>query len=470
MKLQAIQANFTGVTRYDEMAGQKYLVAPMVMIVEGVLNGSGGGGSLLYTKEEMSKIPQIWNHKPVVVYHPAHNGEGCSACDPIILSNRQIGIIMNTKMVGNKLTAEAWLNESRINKVDERIAEAIETNQMMELSTGLYVDTEEVENGDWNGTPYDAIARNFRPDHLALLPDLTGACSIEDGAGFLRLNAKPGILKIINNAMSHSNIRSLLNSWIQTRNEAAWVEDVYDNFFIYELDGKYISHNYEVKDNQIEISTETKQVIRVTEWRTPEGGFVGNKTTNVKDRKESKMDKEKVVASIIAANTNSWSEADKDTLMAMNEDVLTKMQESTIAAATAVENAVKKSTEDAEAKAKLAANVKKTPKKEESTDTPETVEDYIARAPIAIGHVLTNSMATYNAQHESIVKIIMANKQNVFEENELTGKTVSELKKIAALLPVAETITDYSGQGDPASIQNFETEETAPEMPSCINA
>jgi hypothetical protein len=37
-------------------------------------------------------------------------------------------------------------------------------------------------------------------------------------------------------------------------------------------------------------------------------------------------------------------------------------------------------------------------------------------------------------------------------------------------LPVAENVTDYSGQGDPVSTQNFETEETAPEMPACINA
>lgn len=32
----------------------------------------------------------------------------------------------------------------------------------------------------------DAVARNHRPDHLAILPDQVGACSLADGAGLIR--------------------------------------------------------------------------------------------------------------------------------------------------------------------------------------------------------------------------------------------------------------------------------------------
>jgi len=186
-RLESVVSNFSGLVRHDWMEGREYLVAPMVMIVEGVLNGSGG--PLLYPKEELAKYPASWNHKPVVVYHPQINGVGVSACDPDILTNHKIGYIMNTRFEDGKLKAEAWLDRDRIDNVDPRIADAIERQTMMEVSTGLFVDVEPAE-GEFRGKQYVGIARNYRPDHLALLPDKRGACSIEDGAGFLRMNAE----------------------------------------------------------------------------------------------------------------------------------------------------------------------------------------------------------------------------------------------------------------------------------------
>ena len=49
--------------------------------------------------------------------------------------------------------------------------------------------------GDWNGKAYVGIARNYRPDHLAILPDMKGACSIADGAGLCR-NHERGLTTI----------------------------------------------------------------------------------------------------------------------------------------------------------------------------------------------------------------------------------------------------------------------------------
>ena len=104
--VQRIVANFTGPTRFDTMEGKQFLVAPMVMLTEGVHAGSGG--PLYYSKNELNDCPQAWNHKPVVVYHPEANGEGVSACDPIILSNRKVGVIMNAK------TEEITINEIKV--------------------------------------------------------------------------------------------------------------------------------------------------------------------------------------------------------------------------------------------------------------------------------------------------------------------------------------------------------------------
>jgi len=218
--LQKIKANLTGTVRNDTMEGRDYLVAPMIMIVEGV--HAGNAGPLLYSKDELSKIPGIWNYKPIVVYHPEEHGQLRSACDPIVLSKRKVGVIMNTTFAetenGPGLKAEAWLEKDRMDTVDERIGIAIENQEVMELSTGLFSDNESMD-GEFKGKKYIAVVRNIRPDHLALLPDMRGACSVEDGAGFLRLNAEPDKIDvtITDNAMSHGNVRSLLNSWLQDK-------------------------------------------------------------------------------------------------------------------------------------------------------------------------------------------------------------------------------------------------------------
>src|SRR6516165_9418036 len=108
--LERLTVNLAGRARYETLEGRRYLVAPMVMLTEGVHQGSKG--PLYYPKEELSRRPMLWNHKPVVVYHPEENGKGTSACTPEVLAVRKIGIILNTQYKEEKgrgkLIAEAW--------------------------------------------------------------------------------------------------------------------------------------------------------------------------------------------------------------------------------------------------------------------------------------------------------------------------------------------------------------------------
>ena len=502
--LQNIKANFTGGVHYNEMEGKRFLVAPMIILAEGVHEGSGG--PLYYPADEVTKIPEIWNYKPVVVYHPQANGTPVSACDPIILSNRKVGVMMNSKAgkvkvkINNKeqeidcIKTEAWLEEDRIAKVDERISKFIEKNEMMELSTGLFTDNESM-GGEWNGEKYDTIARNYRPDHLALLPDLKGACSIADGAGFLRLNAKPDKIRIMNNALSHGNIRSLLNSWLQDINENSWVEDVYDDKFIYLEDGKYYVRSYSIDNNQIVVSDVAVSANLISEWRYDDGTLIGNKdkdksseTVNTENenssvRKEKIMEKQKIVDAIIACNTNSWGKDDSETLMAMDEDALQKLAEGDTAAKTAVENAAKKGAEDATAKLTVnqeeketAADTKETVViKEEVVENkkPQTAEEYIKEAPSEIQNVMNGMLANYKAAKASLIKRITDNEKNIFSKEELESKELPELKKLAALLPGKEVETEqvlnnFDGQGDVSDIT--ENKEEPMVMPGVVNA
>ena len=454
-KLQRIAVNFTGNVHYDNIGDRKYLVAPMVMLTEGVHEGSNG--LLYYPKEEISKTPQAWNHKPVILYHPqAEDGEGISACDPVILGNRQVGIIMNAR-VGNvqvktdgekkkritALKAEAWLDEERADAIDERIMQAVEKNEIMELSTGLFTDNES-ESGEWNGETYDAIARNYRPDHLALLPDLKGACSVEDGAGFLRLNAKPDKILITSNEMSHSNIRSLLNSWLQDKDEDVWVEDVYPEFFIFMKDGKLFKGNYQIVNNVLQVENEVEEVVRVTEYRAMNGEFVGNENDDVK-RKEFMMQKEKTVEALIKSNSNSWLEADRKTLMEMEDSVLTKMTESEkLAAEKAVENAIEEAEKNEAEKAKKKAAEATAKGTQNADDKPKTVDEYIndGEIPQAMQRVMRSGVATYNAITKTLVKRILDNEKNQFTEEQLQAKDNDELKQLGALMTSSKTDED----------------------------
>lgn len=177
--------NMSHLVRFDELDGKKVLVAPVILIKEGVHNGSAG--PIYYGDEDLQKSPESWNHKPVVVYHPVINGRPLSAASKTIIEKQQIGILLNARYENKAIKADAWIDIDKANKVDTRIIDNLENNKMMEVSTGLFTDNV-LANGTWNGERYKYSASNFRPDHLAILPDQKGACSIADGAGLPRLN------------------------------------------------------------------------------------------------------------------------------------------------------------------------------------------------------------------------------------------------------------------------------------------
>lgn len=177
--MEALNAKTNGKAQRRTLYGRDYLVAPMTLIVPGVLNGSQG--PLYYPPEEVSKHPEIWNHKPITLNHPA-NG----ANDPDVLNQSQLGFLLNARYESGKLIADGWFDVFRVAQVDKRILGSLTAGHPIELSTGLSVDMDPAQNGDFNGKAYSAIARNYRPDHLAILPDSVGACSIKDGCGVLR--------------------------------------------------------------------------------------------------------------------------------------------------------------------------------------------------------------------------------------------------------------------------------------------
>jgi hypothetical protein len=165
-----------------QLEGRDHLVVPVVMAVEGVLNGSNG--ALFYPADELEKSVHLWNGRPVVVYHPDMYISSFAG-NPQIFNKQKVGVLFNARFESKALKAEAWLDPERLKKVDKRVLEAVQNQKVLEVSTGLFTDNDDA-TGTFNGKNYIAIARNYQPDHLAILPDQKGACSIADGAGLCR--------------------------------------------------------------------------------------------------------------------------------------------------------------------------------------------------------------------------------------------------------------------------------------------
>jgi hypothetical protein len=165
------------------LEGRPCIVVPCVLGVEGVWNGSQG--SLMYPATELASSANHWNGKPVVVYHPNMNTG--IAGNPSVFSHQKVGTLFNARFdrKSRALKAEAWIDPQRAAAVDPRVLEAIRNGEAMEVSTGLFTENEPV-SGAFKGRGYVAVARNHRPDHLALLPDQVGACSVAMGAGLCR--------------------------------------------------------------------------------------------------------------------------------------------------------------------------------------------------------------------------------------------------------------------------------------------
>jgi len=170
--------------RHDVLEGRDHLVVPAVMLTEGVFNGSDG--PIYYPKKVLADDPLSWNHMPVVVYHPEQNGQNVSARDQMVLNSQKIGVLLNTAFDPDttKLKTEAWLDVERTNKIDPRIIDKLTANEKVEVSTGVFVPRAK-QTGVFNGRQYKQVAKKLKPDHLAVLPDQVGACSVRDGCGLL---------------------------------------------------------------------------------------------------------------------------------------------------------------------------------------------------------------------------------------------------------------------------------------------
>jgi hypothetical protein len=181
--------------RVAELEGRPHYVVPVVMIAGNEREGMvmpGSGGPILYPPNETAKTVHLWNGRPIVRDHVYLHGIS-SANAPEAYSQQRVGTVFNARVDAGRLVAEAWIDIERAKAVDSRIIDAITNGRVLEVSTGVYIDRS-MRSGSVGGRAYDGVAANYRPDHLAILPDTVGACSVKDGCGLLRNSASLPVL------------------------------------------------------------------------------------------------------------------------------------------------------------------------------------------------------------------------------------------------------------------------------------
>lgn len=466
--MEALNAKTIGAAKRQTLYGRDYLVAPMTLIVPGVLNGSQG--PLYYPPEEVAKYPEVWNHKPITLNHPP-NG----ANDPAILNQTQLGFLLNARYEGGKLVADGWFDVYRVAQVDKRILANLLEGNALELSTGLSVDQEGIANeAEHNGKKYKTIARNYRPDHLAILPDSIGACSIQDGCGVL-VNAEGDPLV---NALSHEQIRDQLHRTLAQQfkqdQPRCFIVSVFDGFFIYEQGEKLYQNSYSVSGGKISLGSSPVEVRREEQFKPV--------TSNLKG---DDMAKKELVDSLIA-NCSCWSEADRETLNKLDDAKVQAMTDAAKKAkeTEAVANAAKAGYEgdfgkvvwNAESKKmeflkKMAAGKKGGGKADEEEEDEEddkkpaknqakqlSAEEWFNQAPPEVQSAVKNAMDIELREKQSLIERLTANVEDADKkakvENRLKGKSLEELRDLAELAPAVNNANpfspnyrpDYSGQ------------------------
>lgn len=460
MTIEMMTANMNGgKTRRSMLEGREHIVVPTVMMTSGVVPGSSG--PLLYEAAEMKKNPQAWNNRPIVVYHPVNKeGTPTTAADPTVLNTQKVGVVLNSQYTDKngkpRWKSESWIDVARAKQLIPDVLEKIEKGEVIEVSTGLYTENEEKE-GTHNGKKYKAIAKNFVPDHLAILPTGKGACSTADGAGLNANAAKamkcsscggdlccPGCDKgkqPVANAMSFQKIFQTIQKGLDEKYGPyrVMVQDVYPSFVVYGKrddngNRKLFKQDYKVdnrkgESTKVSFSGDSVPVEQITEYRTTDGKFVGNLLYGGNTPKESDMDKNQLVTAIITNSKGELAEADREWLLAKSEQWLKQLPYGTPAAVNPVQPPAP------------VANAQPVAK--------PTFQELLASADQATQEAIQEAMSAREVERGKLIQTITANSNNTFTTEQLGQFKLPELRALAKI--AAPVVPQQTGFNQPVA-------------------
>lgn len=480
---QAIRAHVSGSYTTGTLHGKEYIVVPVVALVEGILQGMAAEGPELALASEFGKFPDSWNGRPVVMSHPVIEVDGkkipVSANSPEVLESYQIGFIFNTKLDGNKLTQEAWIDPDimgSLNDHSKEILEILQKGEMIEVSTGYFATLEKTE-GLFNNEAFEAIQRNVAPDHLAFLANgVLGACSNKDGCGAqLAANAKPSdnfdavktfyaVQPCCDKCAAHEPCEADQMSQNANPNTPSKEKE---NPAIYKAltfshtvaDGvTFEDARTAVRDALNSNGTSHTYVVALTKNKVVYeryNSFTGNYecyqqsysvSADGKVTLSDDIEKVRLMTKIVAANEDPSGAEPQDN----PEKDMTTQTEKTAPAAEPKVHKVENETGSLEVTMNEAGDAPvsfKFQPKANAAPTPQTPEEYIAQAPKAMQSVLSQALAAHTSKHAELVAQVKGLSTNRFTEEQLTGFDIPMLENLAAL----GNAPSFAGRAAPVS-------------------
>jgi hypothetical protein len=247
--------------------------------------------------------------------------------------------------------------------VSSDVLVAVKASQPVEVSVGVFTDEDEDE-GEYNGEQYSAIAKNHRPDHLALLPGGVGACSVEDGCGIRanNNNKKKGVedemirtdklvrviqslkeqgyalLDIIDNTSEGlmerlEAVRRKIDS-LDSNDSYHFVHEVYDDYVVYESrlrvgESKIYKQNYSFSSGVVELTGDPVEVHKKVEYVVNNSvSFI--RTKAIKNKEVKNMAKNECpkcldkINKLLANKESGFDETDRAWLEVLDEKALDK--------------------------------------------------------------------------------------------------------------------------------------------------
>ena len=156
-----------------------YIKLPVVFLKEGILEGSAG--ALLHKADIFKDYAEKFNKIPITYMHPSLNNEHVSVKDN---GTDVLGFLDNVSYNEQKqaLQGYAYIDSALLQNKYVHLHDLINKNYNIEVSVGIYSEIENTE-GVYNDKKYIGVVQNYEPDHLAILGELTGACSYKAGCG-----------------------------------------------------------------------------------------------------------------------------------------------------------------------------------------------------------------------------------------------------------------------------------------------
>lgn len=438
-----------------EIEGNRQLIVPVTMMVEGVHNGSGG--PLFYPLEELANSSTTWENTPVVINHPEdENGNPLSASDNRVVENEIIGRVRNPYMDNNKLRAEVWIDEKLLKSLSQSTYNYIIDGRPMDVSIGVQAENDTVQ-GDWNNEHYEGIARNYTPDHLALLPEAVGACSWDDGCG-LRINKRviknkmdekvkiderevaltlggqtillSNSTELFDNVIGYREIGQQIQSQLDSMDTATtynFLEEVFEDSFIYRVrstqnnQSDYYKRGYQVENEQVAINDEATRVQRKVNFEPIQNSSGTMKRTNNKNdvklkRKKTMNEKSSPckVNALINHKSTQFTEDDREWLANLEDGQLDKLMPNEVEAPAPVVQNSEEVTEE---------QIRKILNKE--GDAFRFIDNFM---PEGLRDQMKNGVTMYQDKRRSLVSEIVANSE--FQEENLSSWNINDLEKL----------------------------------------